>query len=184
MRSCVDHRLPSNTCLSRGHHKNLSKVGLSRYGGRASASRVKATSDDELYPPKLRKLMDSFNLVPDPMLRYKQLLFLAKKLPPFPKDKLLNTNKVPGCTSQVWISVDVIDDKAIILADSDSQLTKGLAALIVEGLSGESTQHILDVPPGFISSFGLNQSLTPSRTSGFLNMLQLVKDKVKAGGDS
>jgi len=63
MRSCVDHRLPSNTCLSRGHHKNLSKVGLSRYSGRASASRVKATSDDELYPPKLRKLMDSFNLV-------------------------------------------------------------------------------------------------------------------------
>jgi sulfur transfer protein SufE len=83
----------------------------------------------------------------------------------------------------VWISVEIIDERVIINADSDSQLTKGLAALIVEGLSGGSKQTILDVPPTFIESFGLNQSLTPSRTSGFLNMLQVVKDKVRLGGD-
>mmetsp|Transcript_5432 Transcript_5432/g.21236 ORF Transcript_5432/g.21236 Transcript_5432/m.21236 type:complete len:136 (-) Transcript_5432:582-989(-) len=126
---------------------------------------------------------DNLNQVPDPMLRYKQLLFLAKKLPPLSKDKRVEANKVPGCTSQVWISVEIIDERVIINADSDSQLTKGLAALIVEGLSGGSKQTILDVPPTFIESFGLNQSLTPSRTSGFLNMLQVVKDKVRLGGD-
>jgi BolA-like protein 1 len=83
----------------------------------------------------------------------------------------------------VWISVQIDDQRVIINAASDSQLTKGLAALLVAGLSGGSVQSVLNVPPNFIESFGLNQSLTPSRTSGFLNMLQLVKDKVRSGGD-
>lgn len=83
----------------------------------------------------------------------------------------------------MWISVQIDDQRVIINAASDSQLTKGLAALLVAGLSGGSVQSVLNVPPNFIESFGLNQSLTPSRTSGFLNMLQLVKDKVRSGGD-
>ena len=83
----------------------------------------------------------------------------------------------------MWISVQIDDQRVIINAASDSQLTKGLAALLVAGLSGGSVQSVLNVPPNFIESFGLNQSLTPSRTSGFLTMLQLVKDKVRSGGD-
>lgn len=80
----------------------------------------------------------------------------------------------------MWISVRIANGIVTISADSDSQLTKGLAALIVEGLSGTSVQSVLDVPLDFIEGFGLKQSLTPSRTNGFRNMLQLVKDKVKS----
>lgn len=74
--------------------------------------------------------------------------------------------------------VRVQDHIVHLSADSDSQLTKGLAALLVEGLSGGSADSILDLPVDFIENFGLNQSLTPSRTNGFLNMLQLVKFKI------
>jgi len=65
-------------------------------------------------------------------------------------------------------------------ADSDSQLTKGLAALLVEGLTGGSVQSVLNLPPDFIEDFGLNQSLTPSRTNGFLNMVSVIKGKIRA----
>jgi len=39
--------------------------------------------------------------VPDPMARYKQLLFYAAKLPPMSAEQHQPENKVEGCVSQV-----------------------------------------------------------------------------------
>jgi len=39
--------------------------------------------------------------VPDEMARYKQLLFLASKLPPLAQQDRTDDNKVKGCVSQV-----------------------------------------------------------------------------------
>ena len=67
--------------------------------------------------------------------------------------------------------------REIFVADSDSQLTKGLAALLVEGLSGATPKEIMAVEPDFVELLGLGQSLTPSRTNGFMNMLRLMQKK-------
>lgn len=62
-------------------------------------------------------------------------------------------------------------------ADSDSIMTKGLAALLVLGLSGLPVPDILRVSPDFITLLGLQNNLTPSRNNGFLNMLKLMQRK-------
>ncbi len=63
--------------------------------------------------------------VPDPMARYKQLLFFAAKLPALPKEQQIPANKVEGCVSQVWVVAELQDDGNVYWkADSDSQLTK------------------------------------------------------------
>ena len=80
--------------------------------------------------------------------------------------------------NQVWILSEFKEGNFYFLADSDSQLTKGLAGLLVEGLQGSDLQEILSVPPEFIEELGLKQTLTPSRTNGFLNMLKLIKQRV------
>lgn len=129
-------------------------------------------------PENLFNIVKSFQLVKDPTQRYKQLLFYAQKLKGFPEEQKIDQNKVPGCTSQVWILSEFKEGKFYFLADSDSQLTKGLAGLLVEGLRGSSKEEILNVPPEFIEKLGLKQTLTPSRTNGFLNMLKLVKQRV------
>eukprot|EP00882_Tetradesmus_deserticola_P029910 GHRQ01033545.1.p1 GENE.GHRQ01033545.1~~GHRQ01033545.1.p1 ORF type:complete len:225 (+),score=69.24 GHRQ01033545.1:316-990(+) len=122
-------------------------------------------------PASLQKIVGAFQMVPDPMARYKQLLFYAAKLPVMPAEQHQPENKVEGCVSQVWVLPELRDDgKVYWTADSDSQLTKGLAALLVLGLSGCSPAEILSLQPGFIEMLGLKQSLTPSRNNGFLNM--------------
>ncbi|KAI4969870.1 hypothetical protein ZWY2020_000784 [Hordeum vulgare] len=62
-------------------------------------------------------------------------------------------------------------------ADSDAQLTKGLAALLVLGLSGAPARDVAMVPVEFIEMLGIRQSLSPSRNIGLLNMINLMKLK-------
>lgn len=59
---------------------------------------------------------------------------------------------------------------------------QGLAALLVQGLSGLSPGEIVRVPADFIAQLGLQQSLTPSRNNGFLNMFKLMQAGGKGGG--
>jgi len=128
-------------------------------------------------PAALRKIVGAFQMVPDPMQRYKQLLFYASRLKPLPAELQTPENKVQGCVSQVWLAVQLRAGAVQLQADSDSQLTKGLAALLVEGLSGAAPDEILRLSPDFIEQLGLKQSLTPSRNNGFLNMLLLIQKK-------
>lgn len=81
-----------------------------------------------------------------------------------------------GCVSQVWVRPSLGEDgKVYFEADSDSQLTKGLAALLVEGLSGATPAQVLRIQPDFIQLLGLAQKLTASRNNGFLNMLLMMQ---------
>lgn len=131
----------------------------------------------EKIPPKLHDIVKLFEGVSEPRSKYEQLMHYGKKLKPLAKEFQTKENKVEGCVSQVWVRAFLDDNKVYFEADSDSVLTKGLAALLVEGLSGSSPAQILGVTPDFVHRLGLKQSLTPSRNNGFLNMLKLMQRK-------
>jgi sulfur transfer protein SufE/stress-induced morphogen len=128
---------------------------------------------------ELRKLTDAFESIGDDKLRYKQLLYMAGQLAPM--DDALKTmeNKVPGCLSTVHVhaTLDSTTEPSTIRysGDSDGLLTKGLVALLVRGLSGNTAQQIQTVDPTFIQQAGISASLTPGRNNGFLNMLAVMK---------
>lgn len=44
-------------------------------------------------------------------------------------------------------------------------------------MSGSTAADIVAIPPDFIDRLGLQQSLTPSRNNGFLNMFRLMQRK-------
>lgn len=108
--------------------------------------------------------------------RYKQLLHFAGRLAPLPAELRTREHKVEGCVSQVWVVPCLGGDGRLTWrADSDSQLTKGLAALLVEGLSGLTPEQVAAVPVSFIQDLGFAEALTPSRNNGFLNMFKLMQ---------
>lgn len=105
-------------------------------------------------------------------------MFYANNLSPLEDKYKTKENKVEGCVSQVWVRAYLDPDKKVYYeADSDSIMTKGLAALLVLGLSGRPVSEILRVSPDFVTLLGLQQNLTPSRNNGFLNMLKLMQRK-------
>ncbi|MEX0271243.1 SufE family protein [Leptolyngbyaceae cyanobacterium UHCC 1019] len=128
-------------------------------------------------PPVLEKIVRRLQQTTDPKRRYEYLLWLAKRLPALPEDQKTAENKVPGCVSQVFIIAALTDGKVMFQADSDAQLTKGLVALLVEGLNSLTPSEIAQLTPDFIKDTGLDVSLTPSRANGFYNIFQAMQRK-------
>jgi sulfur transfer protein SufE/stress-induced morphogen len=146
-----------------------------------SSSEYKITDNALGLTVELQKLTDAFHSIGDDKLRYKQLLFMANQLKPMDKSSQIPENKVRGCLSTVYIdgTTEVKDGKVLInfVGDSDGLLTKGLVALLVRGLSGNTAADIQNVDPRFIQQAGIEASLTPGRNNGFLNMLATMKMK-------
>ncbi|MDB9526811.1 SufE family protein [Oscillatoria sp. CS-180] len=128
-------------------------------------------------PASIDKLVQRFQKVSDPKRRYEQLLWLAKKLDPFPEAAKQDDNKVKGCVSQVYIIADLEDGAVKYLGDSDAQITKGLVAFLIRGLNGLTPQEITNLSPDFIKETQLDVSLTPSRANGFYNIFKMMQQK-------
>jgi cysteine desulfuration protein SufE len=128
-------------------------------------------------PATLEKIVKRLQNVTDPKQKYERLILFARKLPAFPDDARTEANKVSGCTSQVFITAHLDHGKVKFDGDSDSQLVKGLVAILVEGLNGLSPKEILTLTPDFIQDTGLNVSLTPSRVNGFYNIFKMMQQK-------
>jgi cysteine desulfuration protein SufE len=116
----------------------------------------------------------------DPKRRYEYVLWLAKKLEPLPEDFRHDAFKVKGCVSQVFVVGELVDGKLHWRGDSDAAITKGLLALLIQGLEGLTPEQAVAIDPAFIAATGLQASLTPSRANGFLNILRLMQAQAQA----
>jgi len=125
----------------------------------------------------LNKIVHRFQRATEPKRRYEQLIWYAQKLPEIPETGKIPENKVAGCVSQVYVDASLKDGKIMFKGDSDSQLTKGLLALLIEGLNGSTPTEIVQLTPDFIQETGLNVSLTPSRANGFYNIFKTMQKK-------
>lgn len=135
-------------------------------------------------PDSIDKLVNRFQRVTDPKRRYEQLLWLSKKLEGFPEAEKTPDNKVPGCVSQVYIIANLDNGRVHYQGDSDAQITKGLVAFLIQGMSGLSPREIIDLSPDFIKETQLDISLTPSRANGFFNIFKTMQKKAEALVDS
>ena len=137
-------------------------------------------SPDSTGSPSLDLIVAKLAGTKDPRRRYEYVLWLAKKLEPLPEEFRCETFKVKGCVSQVYVVGQLQDQKLHWLGDSDAAITKGLLALLIEGMEGLSPEEAANLDPGFIAATGLQTSLTPSRANGFINILRMMQAQARA----
>jgi len=122
-----------------------------------------------------RAIVEEFSYFGDWSERYQYLIDLGRKLPPFPDAGRMDTYKVDGCQSQVWIVPH--GDRAQLRFDaiSDSAIVSGLIALLLRVYSGRSADEIVATGPDFIRALGLQSHLSPTRSNGLQAMLLAIK---------
>jgi len=129
---------------------------------------------------KLDQIVERLKGTADPKRRYEYVLWLAKKLQPLPDAFRTEAFKVKGCVSQVYVVGQLVDGRLHWQGDSDAAITKGLLALLIEGLEGLEPAAAAAIDPAVLAETGLQASLTPSRANGFLNILRLMQAQAQA----
>ena len=141
---------------------------------------IKANSLINTYgSASLDMLIERLQSTSDSKRRYEYILWLAKSLPILSKELQLDTTKVKGCISEVYVLGILVEGKIQWKGFSDALITKGLLAFLIKGLNDLTPIEVLSVNENFIEMTGLSKSLTPSRANGFLNIFLKMKAQAK-----
>ena len=127
----------------------------------------------------LDNLIERLQSTSDPKRRYEYILWLAKSLPFLTEDLHLETTKVKGCISEVYVLGTLLNGRIQWRGYSDALITKGLLAFLIKGLNDLTPFEVLSIDEKFIAMTGLSKSLTPSRANGFLNIFLKMKAQAK-----
>ena len=124
---------------------------------------------------KKQDLLDELGFFQDWTERYEYVIGLGKKLLSMPPEQQTADKLIKGCQSQVWLDASFADGVMHYRADSDSLITKGMIAIFIRVLDGETPESILKTDMGFIDETGLKEHLAPTRA----NALNLMATQMK-----
>jgi cysteine desulfuration protein SufE len=116
--------------------------------------------------------------------RVQMLLEYALELPELPQryqDHPELFERVEECQSPVYIFVEVDDHNAVSVfatAPEQAPTTRGFASILSSGLTGLTSQSVLDVSDDFPNMLGLAKIISPLRLRGMAGMLRRIKRQV------
>jgi len=126
---------------------------------------------------KLQELIENFALFDDWEERYRYLIDLGRNLAPMDDGLKTEERLVKGCTSRVWLDINVEDGIVSFIADSDAHIVRGLIGVLDVAYQGQNVSDIADIDvAGAFDEIGLSQNLSPNRRSGFFSMVERLKN--------
>jgi cysteine desulfuration protein SufE len=127
------------------------------------------------------ELEEAFEVLEQWEDRYRYIMDLGEALEPMDPSLKTPQTQVHGCQSMVWVAVTTHGDRIHLHADSDSQLVKGLAAIVVRALDGRTVRGVLQFELGtFFDRLQLHAHLSPTRSNGLHGMVRQVLGRVGA----
>lgn len=120
-----------------------------------------------------REIIASFEAFSTIDEKYTLLFQLGEDLPTMDPDLKTDTNQVKGCQSSLWFHLTQEAGLFYLQADSDSQVIKGIAALLVRLVEGRTAVEIQTINMDFIDRIKV-WKLASERNNGLVAMLDHI----------
>ena len=125
------------------------------------------------------ELIEIFDDLTDWEERYRYIIELGRELPPIAESDKTEETKLHGCQSNVWLKPNIASTYPIrfdFVADSDSQIVKGLVSLVRFTYLHKTPEEILafDIEDLF-NKINLRQHLTPGRSDGLRFLIARIR---------
>ena len=121
------------------------------------------------------QIIADFSQFDDWMDKYALLIDLGNSLQPLHEKYKIPQNIIEGCQSRVWLNAELVDGKVVFEGESDAILVKGIVSLLIQVLSGQTPEDIVNTELHFIDRIGLKEHLSPTRSNGLLAMVKQMK---------
>ena len=127
----------------------------------------------------LEELLDEFADFDTWEDRYRYIIELGAELDDMPAELKVEEHRVQGCVSNVWLVTRVQPGEPpsmVFLADSDSQLVRGLVSILLMLCSGRPAREIMamDIESVF-DRLELRKHLSRSRSNGLHSMMKRIR---------
>jgi len=127
----------------------------------------------------ISELIETFDALGDWESQCDFLIDLGYEIPDFPETARIESNRVHGCQSNVWLITEVKPGNPPVIeiqADSDSMIVRGLIAVLLMAYSGKTASEILQTNiQQVFARLGLNRQLSSARRNGLAGMVQRIR---------
>jgi cysteine desulfuration protein SufE len=128
---------------------------------------------------KQQQLFSKISVIEDVQERLAYVVERVRKLPPIPDDQKIDSNRIQGCVSRVFLIARVEEGILRLSVDADSTLVRGLAWLVCETYDGTSVTEAATFTPSILETLQLSAQLSPTRRNG-LEQVQLRIQQIAA----
>ena len=124
---------------------------------------------------EFEQIVDDFDFLGDWEDKYRYLIEEGKKMPALDEPFKVDSNKVNGCASQVWLQFSV-SDTLYFEGDSDAIIVKGLIAVLRKLYNGTPINQIKSISASEnLKRLGLDDRLSTQRSNGVKAMVERIK---------
>lgn len=121
------------------------------------------------------QIVDDFDFFDDWEDKYRYVIEEGKKMPALDDSLKVDSNKVNGCASQVWLNFS-ISDTLHFEGDSDAIIVKGLIAILRKLYNDTPIDEIKNISAWEnLKRLGLDDHLSTQRSNGVKAMVERIK---------
>ena len=103
------------------------------------------------------------------------IMELGSNLEPLEDKYRIDSNLIKGCQSKVWLEAELDNDRLVLKADSNTDITKGLISLLIRVLSGQSLDDVIKTDLYFIEKIGMHNVIGSQRSNGLASMIKQIR---------